>query len=225
MTIIILLSSVFIGAGISYFFHHIRDLSRILLTFSGAFLLTATVLEIFPEIYHSEKPNIGLFILFGVFLQIILEAITKGAEHGHFHHHKEDSFPISIFLGLIIHAFIEGTPLHEDNDNHLLYTIAIHKIPVAIVLTGFIMKITTNRIYQFLFILIFAFASPIGYWFGHLLPSNATTYILAMVAGIFLHISTVIIFESSDNHRLKLKKIIALLLGFAVAYLTIGHHH
>lgn len=224
MIIFILISSVLLGSSIAYFFHHIKNLSRILLTFSGAFLLTATVLEIFPTLYHNANHNIGLFILLGVFIQIVLEAITKGAEHGHFHHHQS-SFPLSIFIGLMIHAFIEGTPLKEDANHHLLITVAIHKIPVAIVLTGFILNITSNKIYQILFLLIFALASPLGYWFGHFLPVETTPYLLAIVAGIFLHISTVIIFESSDNHRLKLKKLIALLIGFAIAYLTIGHHH
>ncbi|MXV38067.1 hypothetical protein GO491_05155 [Flavobacteriaceae bacterium Ap0902] len=225
MIVLVLVLSVLLGSAMAYYFSHIKHLARLLLTFSGAFLLTATVLEIFPIIYDTHDPTIGLFILLGVLLQIILEAITKGAEHGHFHYHKDDSFPISIFIGLIIHAFIEGTPLHEDANNHLLYTVAIHKIPVAIVLMGFIMKLTQNRLYQGLFILIFAFASPVGYWFGHLLTSDITLYVLAIVSGIFLHISTVIIFESSDHHNLKLKKFIALILGFAIAYLTVGHHH
>jgi hypothetical protein len=38
--------------------------------------------------------------------------------------------------------------------------------------------------------------------------------ILAMVVGIFLHISTTILFESDENHGFNLKKFVVIILGF-----------
>jgi hypothetical protein len=36
---------------------------------------------------------------------------------------------------------------------------------------------------------------------------------------VLLHISTVILFESSDGHKFNIKKIIVICLGIAIAYL------
>ncbi|HIC30650.1 MAG TPA: ZIP family metal transporter, partial [Flavobacteriaceae bacterium] len=61
---------------------------KLLLAFSGAFLLSITVFNFLPEVYHHhhDKP-IGLFIMAGILLQIVLEFFSKGAEHGHVHIH------------------------------------------------------------------------------------------------------------------------------------------
>src|SRR5690606_33268310 len=73
---------------------------KLLLAFSGAFLLSITVFELLPEVFedHSGKGP-GIFIMCGIFLQIFLEFFSKGAEHGHIHRspgHK--SFPWMLFI-------------------------------------------------------------------------------------------------------------------------------
>jgi formate/nitrite transporter FocA (FNT family) len=42
--------------------------------------------------------------------------------------------------------------------------------------------------------------------------------ILAVVVGIFLHISTTIIFETSENHKFNLLKLVSILVGCAFAF-------
>ena len=42
---------------------------------------------------------------------------------------------------------------------------------------------------------------------------------LGVVVGIFLHISTTIMFESSNNHKYNFTKMAAILLGSIVAYI------
>ena len=225
MIITALIASVLIGSILGWYFSKSKLIPSLLLTFSGAFLLTVTLLEIFPKIYTTDfSLSIGLFILLGVFIQILLEGITKGAEHGHIHKQSNKEFPKAIFIGLFLHAFIEGIPLHSDTDHHLLIAIVIHKIPVALILFTFISELTPKWQNQALFMLVFALASPLGFWFGDFIPVEWLMPALAIVAGIFLHISTVIIFESSDNHKLKQRKIISLALGFVLAYLTLHQH-
>lgn len=225
MIISALIASVLIGSLLGWYFKMVNFFPRLLLTFSGAFLLTITVMEIFPQIYQAEfQFRNGLFILLGVLIQIILESFTKGAEHGHIHAPKNNEFPLAVFIGLFIHAFIEGIPLHHDTDHHLLTAIVIHKIPVALILYIFITKLTSNWKKQALFMLIFAMASPLGYWIGDFIPTQWMMPVMAIVAGIFLHISTVIIFESSDNHKLKQRKLLSLMLGFLLAYFTLHQH-
>jgi hypothetical protein len=43
-------------------------------------------------------------------------------------------------------------------------------------------------------------------------------YITAVVIGIFLHISTVILFESSEGHKFNIRKLSVIALGVVIAY-------
>ena len=65
---------------------------KLLLAFSGAYLLSVTVLELLPDVYSHEGKSIGVFILLGLLLQIVLEFLSKGVEHGHIHHHEEKAY-------------------------------------------------------------------------------------------------------------------------------------
>lgn len=225
MVEIILIGSVALGALLGILLGDLSKIQRLLLTFSGAFLLTFTLLEIFPHIYHADLRGMGLYVLAGVFIQIFLETVTRGAEHGHVHHKSKD-IPWPIFGGLFVHAFLEGVPLRVDHDNHLLTAIFVHNIPVALILYTFLAKIALDKKWIFVLMGLFALASPMGYWFGQFLPQQLAYPALGITAGIFLHISTVILFESADNHRLKLQKVLMILAGFLVAWLTLlGHHH
>ena len=48
--------------------------------------------------------------------------------------------------------------------------------------------------------------------------SEYLIYINAIVIGIFLHISTTILFESGDGHKFNLNKILAIIVAVAIAY-------
>ncbi len=205
-----------------------------LLSFSGAYLLSMTISHLLPETFgvvenqhhhpiHSEHNNIKListFILLGIIIQLILESFSKGAEHGHVHvHNKHQKFPWMLFISLCLHAFSEGIPLGFQNNQSFMWAIVIHKIPVGIVLTSFFLKHKYDLKKVIFFMTTFAFMSPLGsllaskiHFFQHY-----QNYITAIIIGIFLHISTVILFESSENHKFSFPKFIAILLGMGVA--------
>ncbi|MFV0541220.1 MAG: ZIP family metal transporter [Aestuariibaculum sp.] len=195
--------------------------TKLLLSFSGAFLLALTLFELLPEVYHHLNGKLaGLFIMCGIILQIVLELFSKGAEHGHVHiHTKEMAFPWSLFISLCIHSFLEGFAIHDHND--MLYGILIHKVPIATLISLFLMHSGYKKIQIALFLLVFALTTPLG----TLISTTSETvahysYIInAVVIGIFFHISTTILFESSDGHKFNLSKFISIILGVAVAYL------
>lgn len=223
--IIILFLSVFIGSLLGHFFVNKKQGIKFLLIFSGAFFLATAVLEIFPSVYETHNHHIGLFVLAGLFFQMLVESLSKGAEHGHVHFQDKESFPISIFIGLFLHSFFEGMPLLQQHNQNLLWAIFIHNIPVSMVLyTAFDnLKIAKSKL--FLFMLAFATAGPLGVLFGDKVLSDYHHYALAFVAGIFIHIATVILFESTDSHKFKTQKVFTVLLGFTVAYLVISFGH
>ena len=220
MIYITLITSVIIGFGFGLLLSPKTKLLQLLLSFSGAYLLSVTVLHLLPEVFETQKKYIGLFILFGIVLQTVLEFFSKGAEHGHIHSHDfAKKIPWLIFISLSLHAFLEGIPLGLSSNQELLWAIVIHKIPVTIVLVVFLQKSSLPKSLIYMFILFFALMSPLGSLLGNkiYILTEYETQINAIIIGIFLHISTAILFESSENHQFNFKKFIAIILGFLVA--------
>ncbi len=215
-----ILAVVFGFAFVVLFNPTIKSNLKLLLAFSGAFLLSITVFELIPHLYeHHSGKTIGLFIMLGILLQIFLEFFSKGAEHGHVHVHSNSNlFPWLLFVSLSIHAILEGFPIHG-NEN-LLYGIIVHKIPIAIILTTFFFASNLSNVKTVIFLTLFALMTP----FGSYLSENVSfltdyyTQISALVVGIFLHISTTILFESSEGHKFNITKLIAILAAIGIAY-------
>lgn len=230
MVYLLLILSVAVGVCLGFFFGKQKKFAKRLLILSAGFLLSITVLEIFPQVFESTSHNIGFWILGGVILQLILESLTKGFEHGHFHHHddEKDIFPMALILGMFIHAFIEGIPLseHPNEITPYLQGILVHNIPISFVMGAFLLGGNFNKKIGWTVIILFSLASPLGMLFGNYFNPEWQVYILALVSGIFLHISSVIIFESNKNHKMDIEKIVFVLLGIGIAYVGhLFHHH
>lgn len=202
---------------------------KLLLAFSGAFLLSLTVMHLLPEVYEADLHHheghahshgaTGIFIMIGIVFQIILEYFSKGAEHGHVHgHDKMNSIPWLLFFSLCLHALLEGMPI--SNHNHLAYGIAIHHFPIAIILTTFFNNAQLDKKAILFFMLVFAFMTPLGTIVSENLSFLSQYYIQisGIVIGILFHISSTIIFESSEGHKFNLAKLSVIVLGIVLAY-------
>ncbi|WP_149276865.1 ZIP family metal transporter [Pareuzebyella sediminis] len=198
-----------------------RSHFKLLLAFSGAFLLALTIFELFPSVYkQSDSKIVGIFIMLGILLQIFLEFFSKGAEHGHVHLSRSQvSFPWLLFISLCIHSLLEGVPI--GTHHKMLYGILVHKIPIAIILSIFLLNSRIRLVKAIWFIVLFSLMTPIGSLATEHLSFITAYYteITALVIGVFLHISTVILFESSEGHGFNLQKIVAIFLGVTIAYL------
>ena len=196
----------------------IKQNLKLLLAFSGAFLLSLTVLHLLPDVYESGNSSVGIFIMCGILFQIILEFFSKGAEHGHVHgHDKITQMPWLLFISLCIHALLEGFPV--SHHEHLAYGIAIHHLPIAIILTTFFIHAELNKTALFFFMLTFAVMTPLGTLASDSFPilNQYYTQITAVVIGILFHISTTIIFESSEGHKFNIAKVSMIILGIVSA--------
>lgn len=199
---------------------------KLLLAFSGAFLLALTIYTLIPEVFHHHNhahfsgKKVGIWIVVGILLQIILEFFSHGAEHGHMHTSEKNvnSFPWLLFISLSIHSILEGFPLHQHN--HLVYGIFIHHLPIAMILTIFFLHSGVGNKKTFIFLILFALMTPLGTFLANSVPflGQFHTEISAIVIGIFLHISSVILFETSENHTFNIQKLSVILLGFLLAY-------
>lgn len=197
---------------------------KLILSLSGAYLFSITVLHLMPEVYREGGYHIGLFILGGFLLQILMEQFSEGIEHGHVHLHHGQRFPFGMMVSLCLHAFLEGMPLGQGQHNDLVFGISLHHIPAAFALGSVLLRSKIKKSAVFVLLALFAMMCPLGYWFSYLVGhgrvigiSNYYASIMGIVIGIFLHISTTILFESSVDHKFNTKKLIAVCIGITVA--------
>ena len=214
---------------------------KLILSFSGAYLLGITFLHLLPEAFHSGNPHVGYFVLGGFLLQLVLEIFSKGVEHGHIHPHNSlsSSFVWSLMIGLSIHAFVEGLPLgvdshfhghegHNHSNNSLLIGIILHKLPAAFAL-AMLLKLSNFKKENIVALLvIFGLMSPLGAWVGGSLDLNHDQFqnLLGVVVGTFMHIATTILFETDEkaHHHLSIRKLLVIIAGLGLAIISVGGH-
>ena len=240
----LLLSGTIILSGLSFFAFkknnpHFLKLS---LAFSGSYLFAITFLQLLPEVYASNDNKTGIFILAGFMFQIILELFSEGIEHGHIHMHGKDDehlhhlgakIPFGVVIGLCLHSFLEGMPLGMVTSDSKIFPpflmgIVLHNIPIAIAFMGLLLHLGHSKTKAFSLLGMFALMTPFGmlasHFIGMQLQGDLAPYFSAVtgvVIGIFLHISTTILFESTENHRFNALKFVTILLGVAAAWLLI----
>ena len=205
---------------------------KLLIAFSGAYLLSITALHLLPEVFTGDDRGayFGSFVLVGFFIQVMLEYLSGGIEHGHAHTHRSAGLPVGLMIGLCLHAFLEGMPLgggdaghsHEHSHSHgvepLLLGIVLHKYPVAMVFLAMLLNSGLGKPKAFGLLAVFAAMAPLGTLLsGVEMVGQYNRESLAIVIGIFLHVSTTILFESSEDHRFNAYKMMAIAVGLALA--------
>lgn len=206
---------------------------KLTLAFSGGVLIAILFQHLLPDLYQHNFQSAGLFILLGFLIQLILEYFSGGIEHGHTHGHEGSRIPMTLFVALSVHSIIEGFPLGSSHGGHsshmghehesLFWGILFHQIPVAIALMTLFVNSNMGMLKSWTFLTLFALTTPLGALIG--LNFNPEEFglsfhiVLAVVVGMLLHISTTIIFETSENHRVNLMKLICILLGAGMAML------
>lgn len=219
------------------------ELLSILLSFSGAYLLGNVVLHLLPEIFadahvghqetgaHTHDYTAAIYILLGFFIQLLIVQFTRGIEHGHLHLHEHQSkgYIAGVFFGLSFHAFMEGVPLVGNNMEAgqmqpLFNAILVHKIPEAFALATVLFFSVSKQLNAYLLLAFFALMTPLGSVAGNYLTTQHVMdfkWLIAIVCGSLIHISTTIIFEASGKaHKISMYKFIAILAGAGIALLT-----
>lgn len=239
MDYLILLSSIALGTLTVFWFklHDPRHI-KLLNTFTGAYLLSLTMLHLLPELYRPHDGNavddhllIGALILSGFFVQVALDVISMGIEHGH-SHALHGRMPIGVVAGLCLHAFVEAMALGDAHEHHdpasrrlLLVSIVVHNYPVSIALLGMLLQTGMRRGTAMGLLGLFAAMAPLGMFISaHTGLAAHSRELMAVVIGIFMHISTTILFEASDVHRFNLAKLGAMIFGTALGIASVLIH-
>jgi len=207
---------------------------KLILAFSGGYLMAISLLHLLPEIYEGAGESAGLWILAGFYVQYLLDFFSGGLEHGHVHFHKHGNriIPWTVFLSLCLHALFEGIPIgipYQDEETGWSLTIGIiiHNIPISMALTALLGQSGLQKQKLLMFLSVFSIMTPAGImlagspFFQHQEMQHHTGVALAMafVLGIFLHIATTIVFESASDHKFNLKKMVMIVSGSAAAVL------
>src|SRR5256885_14120444 len=109
MDYLLLLSSIAVGA-ICFFLFRLHQPAHIRLVnaFTGAYLLSLTLLHLLPELYQTHGAVapvnpllIGTLMLAGFFTQVALDVISMGVEHGH-SHALHGRMPVGVVAGLCL---------------------------------------------------------------------------------------------------------------------------
>lgn len=215
-----------------------RQHLHLVLTVSGAYLLSITAMHLLPEAFSAtssgqvgnSEVQPGWALLVGFFIQLLLEQFSEGVEHGHIHAHAGHS-ALPVLIGLSVHALLEGSPLvvageavHAGHEhNHLLWGVVLHKIPAGFALSVLLFQAGYRRGVIVMLMVVFASMSPLGALLSErFLPAEAVPYLLAAVSGSLLHVSTTILFELDEphHHRFSWRKAFAMMAGIGAALLT-----
>ncbi|MBL7901935.1 MAG: ZIP family metal transporter [Bacteroidia bacterium] len=210
---------------------------RLLLAFSAAYLFALSIIHLLPEAYEfGQVKQMGLFIVLGFTIQLIIDTFSTGIEHGHVHLHSTECkshLPMGIVVGLFMHSFLEGLPVYNinpsqtSNINHqLVIGLAMHNIPISLAFAGLLKEHEAKAAKRWILLIAFSLMSPLGYLFSYMLQNYGLKHYeyfghmaFAVVIGIFLHISTAILFESSEHHKYNRSKILFMAGGIVLAYL------
>ncbi len=225
----------FVGGLLSFVIpHEKQNLINYLLIATGAYLFSVLLRHIIPHAVIHYGENILVWVLAGFFLQHIIQQFSQGVEHGHTHIHEHLPLHklVYIILGLGIHAFFEAAPLVESYATKkifsgLLVGLILHKIPECFALACLVSHSVKTATQRFLWIFFFAMITPISiilfvsYQQSNLFSQNIFGIVIGLICGTLLHISTTIIFETTNNkHQIKWYKILCLIIGFAVSLLV-----
>lgn len=235
---------------------------NIITVFGGAFLFASCFINLVPHIFIGQDPyrfvtpnihfKIAAAVMVGFLIQLLLEQITKGVEHGHNHcpccedeeieihdhthqhhhhghcHHDSHTHPVTgLIIGLSLHAFLEGMPMVDlDGDIHqgLLYGIVLHNIPIALVLVGLFVSNKFSFAKSLALLSVFAIMTPLGSLCNiFLVPQNEIVQSLIMAVVVGILLHvSVSILFDHDHNTFSFAKLFTIILAFVAAYFTPG---
>ena len=209
-----------------------------ILAFSAAYLFTLSITHLLPEAFQfGNTKQVGLFIVLGFCLQLAIDTFSTGIEHGHVHLHSHEcnkQLPLGIIIGLLLHSFLEGLPIYNGNikgdaaiNYQLIFGLALHNIPITIAFVALLKEHKSTEFKKWLLLFLFSVMTPIGYLTSFGLQTIGVNNFeqfnqiaFALVIGIFLHLSTAILFETREHHKYNKTKIVMMISGIVLAYLV-----
>jgi zinc and cadmium transporter len=102
----------------------------------------------------------------------------------------------------------------------------LHELPAAFALAVILKSVFSKTNINYLYIAIYTIMVPSGMLIGFSLTGyeEVLTGLIGIVIGVFLHISTTILFENNESHTYGRYKLVAIVIGLGVALLAVNFH-
>ena len=211
------------------------------------FLLLPEAIEESIEGGYSGK-DIMITVMIGfmiiLFADITIKELHKNKKHDHGEcheeEHKHELTSISAFIGLGVHAFVDGlllaTTIIADSDIAFvaLLGMCIHKFVELFSLSSTFLLSNESKGHIMKFMLVFALITPIAAIISYVALNGASIdglagLPLAFSAGTFMYVAMCdMLPEAFHRENQEFKSFILLVIGMAIAavvFLLLGHHH
>lgn len=220
-----------IGGALPLFFSFKERHLKVIVSLGAGLLLGMALNHMLPEAAELIPDAFGAYFLMGFVLLMLLERfvmIHSCEEHGCDYH----TIGIAAFVGLTIHAIIEGLALASSLvalhiGPLILLAVLVHKAPAALALTSLLKLGGKSRPQILKFITGIALATPVGMllastFFAEHIVSRTAGILLSMSGGTFLYIASCdLIPEIHRSNHDKFPRLIAFLIGLSVSFLEL----
>jgi len=213
----------------------VRRGSIYLISFASGALLSAALLDIFPESLELNK-SASLYVLLSfVALYILEQNLVLHASHEDLEcradeeRHRLHSLGVISFLGIGFHSLLDGVIIGagflESTTIGLIATIGVisHELPEGLSIMGLLFHAGFSRNRGLIYSVIVALATPVGAVASSLLlrgiESGLLGALLAAAAGSFLYIAASDLIPQTRGHRSPY--IIPLVIGGMVTLLAL----
>ncbi|CAG5084136.1 ZIP family metal transporter [Parvicella tangerina] len=138
-----------------------------------------------------------------------------GESHEHHHHHDHSGHG---------HEHLDMSKEGTKLTTKFVTAVLMHKIPVTIMLSLFLLSVGVKPINFFLLLSLFASMTPLGMFIGKTLMNNPSLdvykyYLLALSTGMLLHIITSILFEHGHSRKETNLHILLIIIGAGIGVL------
>lgn len=216
---------------------------NLLIALGAGSMLAVSLVHILPESLEQTESAIYAFVG-GFILIYIIEELLTPHHHDHAHgdhshedpHEHYDHVAVISFIAIFAHTLLDGLGirasmwLSQVAWYAVLFGVAVHQIPVSLSLAAIFRESKFKKSVQIIFLIVFAFAAPIGYLLSDIVLSNVDEYITGLAAafagGSLLYIATTDLLPMI--HAQTQKKYLTIpvfITGVIIMSLLASHHH
>lgn len=247
-----LLGVSFLGAYMPYIRKLEDDQVHLLIALSAGIFLGILFFLLLPEAVHESLEGdidvkyVMMTVLAAFLVILLIDVLIKHFHmascpcecHKDQHKHRMGSF--SAYIGLAIHAFIDGlvlaTTLITDSDIAwlALLGLCVHKFVELFSLSSTFLLSDEDKSSVMKYLVSFAFITPVGAMISFLIFNGISVdgmigIPMAVSAGTFMYVALCdMVPEAFHRERQQLKSFLFLMIGIAVAatvFLLFGHAH
>ena len=211
------------------------------LSFASGVMICVSLTDLIPESFNlltsifKSFPALLLLLIFislGVIISMLIDKFLPKNESKNISNKKLYRLGLVSMLAIIMHNIPEGIATFLSSSTNmslglsLALAISFHNIPEGISIAIPIYFSTKSKVKAFIYTLISGLSEPLGAILAYLFLSNIIndfimSIILALIAGIMIHISIYELLEESLSYKKRRHTIIFFSIGFI--FMLISH--